>query len=58
MGETARPGGTLMGRYSGVPPLAVLEELSEVKHLDSHETVEVITRLQKSPTADWDALFL
>ena len=37
--------------------LALLEEPSDIKHLDSHETVEVITRLQKSSTADRDALF-
>ena len=37
--------------------LAVLEEPSEAKQLDSHETVEVITRLQKSSTVDRDDLF-
>lgn len=37
--------------------LTVLEEASDVRHLDLHETVEVITRLQKSSTADRDALF-
>ena len=37
--------------------LAVLEESSDIRHLDQHETVEVITRLQKSSTADRDALF-
>ncbi len=37
--------------------LAVLEESSDIRHLDQHETVEVITRLQKSSTADQDALF-
>ena len=37
--------------------LAVLEESSDIRHLDQHETVEVITRLQKSATADQDALF-
>ena len=37
--------------------LAILDEPSDMKHLDRHETVEVITRLQKSSTADRDALF-
>ena len=37
--------------------LAVLEEPPDIERLDRHETVEVITRLQKSPTADRDALF-
>ena len=37
--------------------LALLEEPSDTKHLDRHETVEVITRLQKSSTTDQDALF-
>ena len=37
--------------------LAVLEEPSDIKHLDWDGTVEVIKRLQKSSTADQDALF-
>ena len=37
--------------------LAILDEPSDIKHLDRHETVEVISRLQKSATADRDALF-
>ncbi len=37
--------------------LAVPEESSDIRHLDQRETVEVITRLQKSSTADQDALF-
>ena len=37
--------------------LAVLEESSDIRQLDLHETVEVIMRLQKSSTADRDALF-
>ena len=37
--------------------LAVLEEPPDIERLDRHETVEVITRLQKSSTADRDALF-
>ena len=37
--------------------LAVLEKPSDIKHLDRDGTVEVIKRLQESPTADQDALF-
>ena len=37
--------------------LALLEEPPDIKHLDSYETVAVITRLQQSPTADRNALF-
>ena len=37
--------------------LALLEEPPDIERLDRHETVEVITRLQKSSTADRNALF-